>query len=82
MASHQEIAGVSDQDFVLRMVRSHDNRFDEAFWQYVEEQVRPQLTENPRIVDVGCGLGLFVRDLGKRFSAAELYGYDLSPAMV
>ena len=55
MASHQEIAGVSDQDFVLRMVRSHDNRFDEAFWQYVEEQVRPQLTENPRIVDLEIG---------------------------
>jgi len=82
MASHQEIAGVSDQDFVLRMVRSHDNRFDEAFWQYVEEQVRPQLTENPRIVDLGCGPGLFVRDLGNRFSDAELYGYDLTPAMV
>ena len=82
MASHQEIAGVSDQDFVQRMVRSHDDRFDETFWRYVEEQVRPRLTDNPRIVDLGCGPGLFVRDLGNRISGAELYGFDLTPAMV
>ncbi|MFT4712093.1 MAG: SAM-dependent methyltransferase [Candidatus Azotimanducaceae bacterium] len=82
MASHQEIAGVSDQDLVMRMVKSHDERFDDAFWRYVEDQVQPHLPEYPRIVDLGCGPGLFVRDLGNRISGANLYGYDLTPAMV
>ncbi len=82
MASHQEIAGVSDQDLVLRMVRSHDERFDETFWRSVGDQVLTNLPEHPRIVDLGCGPGLFVRDLGDQVSGAELYGYDLTPAMI
>lgn len=82
MASHQEIAGVSDHDLVMRMVKSHDERFDDAFWRYVEDQVQPHLPEYPHIVDLGCGPGLFVRDLGNRISGANLFGYDLTPAMI
>jgi len=82
MASHQEIAGVSDHDLVMRMVSSHAERFDEAFWRYIEDQVKPHLPEYSTIVDLGCGPGLFVRDLGHRISGASLYGYDLTPAMI
>jgi hypothetical protein len=54
MASHQEIAGVSDLDFVQRMVDSHSGRFDEVFWRHVNAKVKPLLPAAPRIVDLGC----------------------------
>ncbi|MFT7133026.1 MAG: SAM-dependent methyltransferase [Cyclobacteriaceae bacterium] len=82
MASHQEIAGVSDEDFVQRMVRSHDERFDEKFWQYFATQIAPHLPKTPRMVDLGCGPGLLVRDLGYRYPSADLHGFDLTPAMI
>ncbi|MFT4677400.1 MAG: polypeptide subunit release factor methylase [Patiriisocius sp.] len=81
MASHQEIAGVSDEDLVQRMINSHGGRFGEDFWQYVEEQVETLLPSTPRIVDLGCGPGLLVRDFAVKFPDADIYGFDLTPAM-
>ena len=34
------------------------------------------------MLDLGCGPALFLRDLGERYPAATLYGYDVTPAMV
>jgi len=82
MASHQEIAGVSDQDFVLRMVNSHPERFGEDFWLYIDAQVAPHLPSSPRIMDLGCGPGLLVRDMGAHFPGSDLHGFDLTPAMI
>jgi SAM-dependent methyltransferase len=31
---------------------------------------------------VGCGPGLFLRDLGQRYPSASLHGYDVTPAMI
>ena len=42
----------------------------------------PGLPARPLIVDIGCGPGLFLRDLGERYPGARLYGYDVTPAMV
>jgi trans-aconitate methyltransferase len=33
-------------------------------------------------MDLGCGPGLFLRDLGERHPMATLYGYDVTPAMI
>lgn len=82
MASHQEIAGVSDQDFVQRMINSHDGRFDEVFWNHIEASVKPLLPTAPRIVDLGCGPGLLARDFALRFPAGDIYGFDLTAAMI
>lgn len=82
MATHQEIAGVSDQDLVERMLRSHDGRFNETFWSLVAEQVAPQLGSKPRVVDLGCGPGLLVKDFSQHLDKPELFGYDVTPAMI
>ncbi len=82
MATHQEIAGVSDQDLVERMLRSHDGRFNETFWALVRTEVQPLLGEKPRIVDLGCGPGLLIRDFGQHLNQPELFGYDVTPAMI
>jgi SAM-dependent methyltransferase len=34
------------------------------------------------MVDLGCGPGLLLRDLGERYPDAVLHGYDVTPAMI
>jgi len=34
------------------------------------------------MLDLGCGPGLFLRDVGERYPVATLYGYDVTPAMI
>ena len=82
MATHQEIAGESDEELLRRMVNTHPNRFGEGYWATFDEQVRPRLGESPVIADLGCGPGLLLRDLSSSVPAAKLYGSDLTPLMI
>ena len=82
MATHQSISGMSDTEFVERMVDSHDERHDHAFRSYFDTHVSSNLPGRPTIVDLGCGPGLFLRDLSRRFPGSALHGYDLTPAMI
>jgi SAM-dependent methyltransferase len=82
MATHQEIGGLSDAELLQRMVTSYPERFGEAFWQFFTAQVDPLLPPRPVIVDLGCGPGLFLRDLSARYPQAQLHGYDVTAAMV
>jgi SAM-dependent methyltransferase len=82
MPTHQSLSGVSDADLLQRMVKTHSERFGEAFWAFFAARVAPDLPPRPTIVDLGCGPGLVLRDLGERYPAAILYGYDVTPAMI
>lgn len=82
MATHQSISGMTDSELVERMVNSHAERHDEAFRVFFDTHVAPHLPARPTIADLGCGPGLFLRDLSRRFPGAALYGYDLTPAMI
>jgi SAM-dependent methyltransferase len=82
MATHQEIGGLSDAELLQRMVTSYPERFGETFWQFFTAQVSPLLPPRPVIIDLGCGPGLFLRDLSARYPQAQLYGYDVTTAMV
>src|SRR5919106_4822003 len=82
MATHQALMGTSDEDFLQRMVSSHSERFGANFWAMFTAQIAPALPPQPVIVDLGCGPGLFLRDLGARYPQATLYGYDVTPAML
>ncbi len=82
MATHQEISGVSDEDMVNRMLASHDGRFGDAFWAFFTQHVAPHLDANPAVVDLGCGPGLLLRDIGKRYPESTLSGFDITPAMI
>ena len=78
MATHQEIAGVTDEELVNRMISSHGDRFDDVFWNYFSETVDPHLSTTPTMADIGCGPGLLLRDLRSRYANAVLHGYDPS----
>jgi SAM-dependent methyltransferase len=64
------------------MVSTHRERFGEAYWALFEAQVAPSLPPRPVAVDLGCGPGLLLRELGERYRDATLYGYDVTPAMI
>jgi SAM-dependent methyltransferase len=82
MATHQTLSGVSDEEFLQRLLTTHPERFGADFWKVFAAQVAPHLPPRPVIVDLGCGPGLFLRDLGEHYPQAILYGYDVTPAMI
>jgi len=82
MPTHQSLSGVSDEELVQRMIATHPERFGEAYWELFTAHVAPSLPPRPAIIDLGCGPGLSLRDLGQRYPAATLYGYDVTPAMI
>jgi SAM-dependent methyltransferase len=82
MATHQALSGTSDEEFLQRMVSSYAERFGDDLWDFFTEHVALALPPQPVIIDLGCGPGLFLHDLGTRYPQAALYGYDVTPAMV
>ena len=82
MPTHQSIGGASDEDLLRRMVETHADRFGAPFWEFFAARVMPSLPARPVIIDVGCGPGLLLRDLGQRYPAGTLHGYDVTPAMI
>lgn len=82
MATHQEIGGLSDEELLQRMVTTHPERFGDAFWAFMTDRVMSRLPARPVVMDLGCGPGLFLRDVAAHYTPAALYGYDLTPAMI
>lgn len=82
MPTHQAIAGSSDEQLLRRMVDTHAGRYGNAFWEFFTSRVAPSLPARPVMIDLGCGPGLFLRDLARRYPSASLYGYDVTPAMI
>jgi SAM-dependent methyltransferase len=64
------------------MVTSHPERYGEAYWEFFATHVATHLPARPVIMDLGCGPGLFLRDVSQRYTPAALYGYDITPAMI
>jgi SAM-dependent methyltransferase len=82
MPTHQSLAGSSDEELLRRMVDTHPDRYGDAFWEFFTSRVAPSLPARPVMIDVGCGPGLFLRDLGTRYPSASLHGYDVTAAMI
>ena len=82
MATHQSISGTTDEEFVQRMITTYPERFGESFWDYFVPEVGAFLPLTAVVVDLGCGPGLFLRDMATRYPHATLYGYDVTPAMI
>ena len=82
MPTHQSLGGSSDEDLLRRMVETHADRYGLPFWTFFDAHVAPSLPERPVMIDLGCGPGLFLRDLGLRYPSASLFGYDVTPAMI
>ena len=82
MPTHQSLSGSTDEQLLQRMVKSHRERFGPAFWDVFAAWVAPELPPEPVVIDLGCGPGILLRDLGERCPGATLFGYDVTPAMI
>ena len=82
MPTHQALSGASDEELVQRMVSTHPERFGDTYWELVATHIAPALPPRPTIIDLGCGPGLWLRDVGERWPSATLFGYDVTPAMI
>ena len=82
MPTHQSLGGASDEDLLQRMVATYPERFDAPFWAFYDTHVGRRLPPRAVMIDLGCGPGLLLRDLGERHPEAILHGYDVTPAMI
>lgn len=82
MVTYQALSGSTDEEFLQRMTGTYGERFGADFWAFFTDHVAPSLPPRPVIIDLGCGPGLLLRDLGERYPQATLYGYDVTPAMI
>jgi SAM-dependent methyltransferase len=82
MVTHQALSGSTDEEFLQRMASTYGERFGKDFWEFFTAHVAPSMPPRPVIIDLGCGPGLLLRDLGERYPQATLYGYDVTPAMI
>lgn len=82
MPTHQSLSGATDEHLLQRMVKTHAERFGPAYWNVFDAHVAPALPPRPVVIDLGCGPGLALRELGERCPAATLFGYDVTPAMI
>jgi SAM-dependent methyltransferase len=80
--THQSLGGASDEQLLQRMVSTHSERYGPDYWAAFDTFVAPDLPASPVVIDLGCGPGLFLRDLAQRDPSARLYGYDVTPAMI
>src|SRR5437899_5875745 len=82
MPTHQSLGGASDEQLLLRMVTTHSERYVQDYWAAFDAGVAPHLLASPVVIDLGCGPGLFLRDLARRDPSMSLFGYDVTPAMI
>lgn len=70
----------SDSDRVEALAKTYQERYDKEFWESFDQLV----DDEPRLVvaDFGCGPGLLLADLARRFSAESAVGVDESEEML
>lgn len=73
---------LNDEALCKLMVDTHGARFDGRVWDVFDEVVVPALPEQPAVVDLGCGPGLFLFDICQRLPSAHLVGLDTSGTML
>lgn len=74
--------GGDGQRAATRTLEGHARNHDDNFRRFWAEHAAPQLQQGSRVVDLGCGPGLFLRDLSLTSPALELVGVEAAPYML
>ena len=82
MPTHQSLSGATDDELPPAHRADASSASGEPFWEFFAAQVAPGMPAEPVVIDLGCGPGLLLRDLGERRPDAMLHGYDVTPAMI
>lgn len=67
---------------LARQLERYYVRFNDAFWAFFERDVQPGLPDAPVLADLGCGPGLYLRDVSERLPQATLHGVDTGEDML
>jgi ubiquinone/menaquinone biosynthesis C-methylase UbiE len=78
--THLGKADWTDRDRVRRMADSYRVRYDTTFWDSFGELV--DSNHRDTVADFGCGPGLLLADLARKYSARSAYGVDESREML
>ncbi|GAA0701647.1 hypothetical protein GCM10009104_33670 [Marinobacterium maritimum] len=65
-----------------RALEGHERNHDDVFRRFWSEHANAQLAPGSRVVDLGCGPGLFLRDLSLTSPELELIGVEAAPYML
>lgn len=65
-----------------RTLEGHARNHDDIFRRFWAEHARPVLPPGGRVVDLGCGPGLFLRDLSLEDPSLVLEGIEAAPYML
>lgn len=68
--------------FVEMMKQTYGNRFDDAFWAAWQQWIEPVFVEQTTVLDLGCGPGLFIKDLAERYPGIRAMGVECAPYML
>lgn len=64
------------------ITHSYDNRHDADFWAFWQNTVATNYQPGDGIVDMGAGIGQFVRDCATRYSQSPVFGIEAAPYML
>ncbi|MHA1772303.1 MAG: class I SAM-dependent methyltransferase [Candidatus Thorarchaeota archaeon] len=70
----------SDKVLVSKLAASYHRRYGETFWKLFEELVGR--ARRGRVIEFGCGPGLFLVDCVRRLGTTVAYGIDASEEMI
>lgn len=73
---------IDSERALARQLERYEVRFNDAFWVWFAVKVEQKLPDSPTLVDLGCGPGLFLRDVSQRLPKAKLHGLDNDQAML
>ncbi|MET4163713.1 SAM-dependent methyltransferase [Marinobacterium sp. MBR-111] len=65
-----------------RTLEGHARNHDDLFRRFWAEHAEPVLSRGSRVVDLGCGPGLFLRDLSLSGPELDLVGVEAAPYML
>ena len=68
--------------FANLMKETYAGRFNEDFWAAWEQFISPVLSNNPVVLDLGTGPGLFLKDIAERVSGVHAIGVECAPWML
>ena len=74
----------ASRSFFDRWARTYDRKRIAPWFQYTQELAieNLELSEDSRVLDVGCGTGYGVRRIASVATAGKARGIDISPAMI
>lgn len=68
--------------FAELMKETYSNRFNEQFWSDWDKWIAPVFTEQPVVLDLGTGPGLFLKDIVQRDPGMHAIGVEVAPWML